>query len=99
MTQRRPFGLPDAQGLYDPAYEKDGCGVGFVCNIKGKASHQILLDAEHMNRCMDHRGGVGYEKNSGDGAGVLTALPHKLLRRVAKADLGIDLPYLLNQSE
>jgi glutamate synthase (NADPH) large chain len=92
MTQRRPFGFPDAQGLYDPAYEKDGCGVGFVCNIKGKASHQILLDAEHMNRCMDHRGGVGYEKNSGDGAGVLTALPHKLLRRVAKADLGIDLP-------
>jgi glutamate synthase (NADPH) large chain len=66
MTQRRPFGFPDAQGLYDPAYEKDGCGVGFVCNIKGKASHQILLDAEHMNRCMDHRGGVGYEKNSGD---------------------------------
>ena len=92
MTQRRPFGFPDAQGLYDPAYEKDGCGVGFVCNIKGKASHQILLDAEHMNRCMDHRGGVGYEKNSGDGAGVLTALPHTLLRRVARSDLGIDLP-------
>jgi len=92
MTERRPFGLPDAQGLYDPAYEKDGCGVGFVCNIKGISSNQILRDAEHMNRCMDHRGGVGYEKNTGDGAGVLTALPHKLLARVAKADLGIDLP-------
>ena len=92
MTERRPFGLPDAHGLYDPAFEKDGCGVGFVCNIKGQASNQILRDAEHMNRCMDHRGGVGYEKNTGDGAGVLTALPHKLLARVAKADLGIDLP-------
>ncbi|MCP5184257.1 MAG: glutamate synthase large subunit [Pseudomonadales bacterium] len=92
MTQRRPFGLPDAHALYDPTYEKDGCGVGFVCDIKGRPSNRILRDAEHMNRCMDHRGGVGYEKNTGDGAGVLTALPHRLLTQFARSDLGVELP-------
>ena len=90
--QTATFGLPPANGLYDPANEHDSCGVGFVCNIKGVASNQILRDAEHMNRCMDHRGGVGYEKNSGDGAGVLTALPHAFLTRVARAEFEADLP-------
>lgn len=85
-------GLPEKHGLYDPANEKDSCGVGFVCDIKGRPSHQIIAEAIHMNCCMEHRGGVGYEKNTGDGAGILTALPHKLLATVARSDFGTELP-------
>ena len=77
---RRPFSsLPPSEGLYDPAYEHDSCGVGFVAHIKGKRSHQILLDAEEVLRNMDHRGACGCEANTGDGAGILTALPHEFL--------------------
>ncbi|MEJ2087362.1 MAG: glutamate synthase subunit alpha, partial [Gammaproteobacteria bacterium] len=83
---------PERRGLYDPANEKDSCGVGFICDIKGRPSRQIIDDALTMNCCMGHRGGVGYEKNTGDGAGILTGLPDKFLRRVAEAQLGIELP-------
>ncbi len=81
-----PFGpgLPAPRGLYDPAFEHDSCGVGFVCDIKGVARNQIVRAAEHINCCMVHRGGVGYEKNTGDGAGILTALPHKLFKKVSR---------------
>ncbi len=78
------LGLPSASGLYDPAFEHDSCGVGFVCDIKGRPSNLIVRAAEHINCCMEHRGGVGYEKNTGDGAGILTALPHKLFRKFAR---------------
>ena len=61
-------GLPKAQGLYNPANEKDSCGVGFVANIKGERSHQIIRDADQLLCRMDHRGARGAEKNSGDGA-------------------------------
>ncbi len=81
---------PNSTGLYDPSYEKDSCGVGFICSIKGIASHDIILEAAEMNCCMDHRGGVGYEENSGDGAGVLTAIPHKLFINRALPDLDTD---------
>jgi len=59
------FGYPEKTGLYDPSQEKDSCGVGFVANIKGQPSHQIMLDAYHLNSRMDHRGGCGFEANSG----------------------------------
>ena len=85
-------GLPAARGLYDPSFEHDSCGVGFVCDIKGRAKNQIVRAAEHINCCMVHRGGVGYEKNTGDGAGILTALPHKLFGKFAKRQLGQPLP-------
>jgi glutamate synthase (NADPH/NADH) large chain len=85
-------GFPPSQGLYDPAYEKDGCGVGFICDIKGRPSRQIIEDALNMNCCMEHRGGVGYEQNTGDGAGILVGLPHRFLARVAQRELGITLP-------
>ncbi|MEM9020233.1 MAG: glutamate synthase large subunit [Planctomycetota bacterium] len=88
----RQNGLPAATGLYDPDYEHDNCGVGFIAHIKGKRSHAIVDDALTMLGRMDHRGACGCEVNTGDGAGILTALPHKLLRKVAKQDLGIDLP-------
>ena len=95
MTSRRPsalheelaLGMPGARGLYDPRFEHDSCGVGFVCDIKGVARNQIVRAAEHINCCMVHRGGVGYEKNTGDGAGILTALPHKLFAKFAKRQL------------
>ena len=79
--------LPSKTGLYDPIFEKDSCGIGFVCDIKGRASNSIIKDAYNMNCCMEHRGGVGYEKNSGDGAGILTGLPHKLFDEFANAEL------------
>ncbi len=84
-------GFPAKTGLYDPANEKDSCGVGFVANIKGKASHQIMLDAYHINSRMDHRGGCGFEKNTGDGAGILTALPDGFFRKIA-GELAVVLP-------
>jgi glutamate synthase (NADPH/NADH) large chain len=86
------YGLPEKHGLYDPANEKDACGVGFVAQIKGVASHQIVKDANRILCNMDHRGARGSETNTGDGAGMLTAVPDKLLRRAVKAELGIDLP-------
>ena len=92
MTVTMNGGLPEKHGLYDPANEKDACGVGFICDIKGRPSHQIVADAAHMNCCMEHRGGVGYEKNTGDGAGILTGLPHKLLSQFATEEFGRPLP-------
>jgi glutamate synthase (NADPH/NADH) large chain len=85
-------GFPAAKGLYDPQQEKDSCGVGFVAHIKGERSHQIVKDAAHLGCRMDHRGARGAERNTGDGAGMLTALPHEFLARVAKEDLGVELP-------
>ena len=69
------YGFPKKHGLYDPANEKDSCGVGFVAHIKGQRSHQIVHDADEVLRKMDHRGACGCEANTGDGAGMLTALP------------------------
>ncbi|MCA9067755.1 MAG: glutamate synthase subunit alpha, partial [Planctomycetaceae bacterium] len=85
-------GLPTAYGLYDPTNEKDSCGVGFVAHIKGEKSRQIIDDADRILRHMVHRGACGCEENTGDGAGMLTAIPHDFFVKVAKADLGIDLP-------
>ncbi|MBU2098108.1 MAG: glutamate synthase large subunit, partial [Gammaproteobacteria bacterium] len=86
------FGFPQKTGLYDPVNEKDSCGVGFVADIKGRASHQIMLDAYHLNSRMDHRGGCGFEANTGDGAGILMALPHSFFADIAKKTLGTTLP-------
>ncbi|MEK6249621.1 MAG: glutamate synthase subunit alpha, partial [Planctomycetales bacterium] len=89
---RRRTGFPEKQGLYDPANEHDSCGVGFVAHIKGQRSHRIITDAEEVLRNMDHRGACGCEPNTGDGAGILTALPHEFLQKVVQADLGVVLP-------
>jgi len=88
----RQFGLPRKHGLYDPANETENCGVGFVAHIKGSASHQIVLDADHILRRMVHRGACGCETNTGDGAGIMTSIPYSFLNKVAKQDLGVDLP-------
>ncbi len=84
--------LPPAQGLYDPEQERDACGVGFIAHIKGKPSHQNVLDADEILIAMDHRGACGCEPNTGDGSGIMCGLPHKFLKKVAKSDLGVELP-------
>jgi glutamate synthase (ferredoxin) len=83
--------LPAKQGLYDPAFEHDACGLGFVVNMKGKKSHQIVTDALQILVNLDHRGACGCEANTGDGAGILMQLPHDfLVEKTAK--LGFKLP-------
>ena len=84
--------IPRKQGMYDPRFEHDSCGVGFIANIKGEPSHQILQDAAVMLQNMDHRGACGCEANTGDGAGMLTSLPHPLFQDLAKAEMGVELP-------
>ena len=92
MRKSNNAGLPPAQGLYRPEFEHDSCGVGFVANIKGVRSHKIIEDADHLLCRMDHRGARGAEPNTGDGAGMLTALPHEFLARVAQESFGFTLP-------
>src|SRR5688500_1752425 len=75
---------PDKQGLYDPAHEHDACGVGFVVDIKGRKSHQILRQGLQVLTNLDHRGACGCEVNTGDGAGVLMQMPHKFLVAAAR---------------
>ncbi len=86
------YGPPAKHGLYDPAYEHDCCGVGFVANIKGVRCREIIDDADRILRHLIHRGATGCEANTGDGAGMLTGLPYEFLRKVADADLGVTLP-------
>jgi glutamine amidotransferase class II-like protein len=88
-----PRSLPDKQGLYDPRYEHDACGVGFVVNLKNRRSHAIVRDALQVLLNLEHRGACGCEKNTGDGAGILLQMPDAFLRREC-AKLGINLPDL-----
>ena len=70
-------GLPPAQGLYDPALDKDSCGVGFIADIKGRKSHKIVEDALAILCNLEHRGAVGADPRAGDGAGILVQMPHE----------------------
>src|SRR5438105_1961995 len=84
-------GVPPARGLYDPALDKDSCGVGFIADIKGRKSHQIVADALTILLNLEHRGAVGADPRAGDGAGILTQIPHKFFAKQAKK-LGFALP-------
>lgn len=86
-------GLPEKQGLYDPQFEHDACGVGFVCQMKGLRSHEIIDQALTILVNLDHRGACGCETNTGDGAGILLQVPHKFLVKVA-GEAGFSLPEL-----
>jgi glutamate synthase (ferredoxin) len=90
-TQTRPAGAPPKQGLYDPQFEHESCGVGFVVNIKGKKSHKIIRDALTILINLNHRGACGCEANTGDGAGILLQTPHGFLKEVCRKDK-IKLP-------
>ena len=84
-------GTPLPQGLYDPALDKDACGVGFIADIKGRKSHQIVEDGLKILCNLEHRGAVGADPRMGDGAGILVQIPHKFFAKKA-AELGITLP-------
>ncbi len=90
-TPLRSPGLPPKQGLYDPWFEHEACGVGFVADMKGRKSHKILADALQVLRNLDHRGASGAEVNTGDGAGVLLQMPHAFFAEACKATR-INLP-------
>ena len=81
----------EAQGLYHPSFEHDSCGVGFIANIKGSKSHQIISDALTMLERMSHRGACGCETNTGDGAGILIQVPHEFFFSEC-SKLNIKLP-------
>jgi glutamate synthase (NADPH/NADH) large chain len=89
--QQQSLGLPDRQGLYDPQFEHDACGIGFVVNIKGQKSHTIVRQALTVLANLAHRGGAGSEDNTGDGAGILLQVPDKFFRSVCPR-VGIQLP-------
>jgi len=82
---------PGRQGLYDPQFEHESCGVGFAVNMKGRASHDIVRQGLQILVNLEHRGACGFEENTGDGAGILIQMPHKFLAAVA-AEEGIELP-------
>ncbi|KAF8350828.1 NADPH-dependent glutamate synthase [Amanita rubescens] len=84
--------LPANQGLYLNENEKDSCGVGFICHIKGEYSHKIVSDARQLLCAMTHRGAVGADSRDGDGAGVMTAIPHYFFKREAERDINCTLP-------
>ncbi|SCZ84142.1 glutamate synthase large subunit [Nitrosomonas mobilis] len=86
-------GYPPAQGLYDPRFDHDSCGVGFITHIKGKDFHSIVDQSLKMLENMEHRGACGCEPDSGDGAGIMCRMPDKFIRREAKK-VGIELPQL-----
>ncbi len=77
-------GLPQVRGLYDPALEKDSCGVGFIADIKGRRSHKLIEDALAILCNLEHRGAVGADPRAGDGAGILVQIPHKFFAKKAE---------------
>src|SRR2546423_11453546 len=79
---------PQPQGLYDPAFEHDSCGVAFVADLGGRVSHDVVRRGLEALLRMDHRGARGAEPNTGDGAGITVQVPDALCRAVA----GVPLP-------
>lgn len=84
-------GIPPKQGLYDPKFEHDACGIGFVVNIKGSKSHEIVEQALTILMNLSHRGGTGSESNTGDGAGILIQIPHAFFSKSC-IEAGFSLP-------
>ena len=99
----KQIGLPEKQGLYDPMFEHDSCGIGFIANIKGKKSHDIITSAIGILKKLSHRGGVGSEPDTGDGAGILIQIPHNFFKKVCvnediklpnEGDYGVGMLFL-----
>ena len=87
----KPVGYPPKQGLYDPTFEHDSCGIGFVVHIKGERSNKIVRDALTVLMNLQHRGACGCEANTGDGAGILMQTPHRFFSKVSAKE-GFELP-------
>lgn len=86
---------PQKQGLYDPAFEHDACGMGFVVNVNGELSHDVIDEALTVLENLSHRGASGADENSGDGAGILVQIPHDFFKRECEV-IGFDLPEMGN---
>ena len=91
LTDMADRGVSPMRGLYDPALDKDSCGVGFIADIKGRKSHRIVQDALTILLNLEHRGAVGADPRAGDGAGILVQIPHRFFARKT-AELGFTLP-------
>ena len=92
MNEVYPYsGPPKAQGLYHPSHEHDGCGIGFVANISGAKSHDIVLKGIQILENLVHRGACGCDPQTGDGAGILIQIPHSFFQREC-AELNFALP-------
>ncbi len=83
--------MPERQGLYDPRFEHDACGIGFVCNIDGRRSHELVQKGLQVLVNLTHRGAAGSDPETGDGAGILMQMPHAFLEKECNR-LGIRLP-------
>src|SRR5271157_1835311 len=79
------------EGLYDPSFEHSSCGVGFVVNVDGRRTHQIVINGVTILKNLVHRGAVGGDSRTGDGAGMMTQMPHRFLTRETTS-LGFTLP-------
>jgi glutamate synthase (NADPH) large chain len=91
MNRFDRHGLPEAQGLYHPSQEHDACGIGFVANVKGQKSHEIIEKGLQILINLSHRGACGCDPETGDGAGILIQIPHAFFQREC-AQLGFHLP-------
>jgi glutamate synthase (NADPH/NADH) large chain len=91
QTAKKEIMTQQQKGLYVPSMEKDSCGTGFIANLNGIKSHQLIEDALTMLQNMEHRGACGFEENTGDGAGILIQTPHEFFKKKAR-ELGFELP-------
>ncbi len=89
--QRQRNGFPPKQGLYDPQFERDACGMGFVVDVQGRPSHSIIQQAITVLERLTHRGAKGAEATTGDGAGIMLQIPHKFFQQQTE-QLGFSLP-------
>ncbi len=87
----KQFGYPCKQGLYDPSFERDACGIGFIAHMKGERSHDIIVKGIQILVNLQHRGASGSDPITGDGAGLLIQIPHAFFEREC-ARLGFTLP-------
>ena len=80
----RNGGFPRPQGLYDPQFEKDACGVGFICHLQGEKSHKIIGKGLEILTNLAHRGACGCDESTGDGAGILLQMPYLIFKTLNK---------------
>ncbi|PCJ56898.1 MAG: glutamate synthase large subunit [Planctomycetota bacterium] len=85
------YGYPKKEGLYDPSFEHDACGIGCITNIKGIKSHKVVQDGIKILVNLTHRGATGYDPNTGDGAGILTQIPHEFFKKEFKK-INVKIP-------